>query len=144
MNEQNRVQNAEDSLTRSIARFESAMERLAGKVEESSHRVQHVVDIAKHQKDELVNLKNKTRDAMAPMMPYVHTAGDYSRRMVRGVRQNPRPYIWTAIGLIGSLWALGYFSKKGLSTDSGIYGTTWDRETAFTPDSNINSNPGFQ
>jgi hypothetical protein len=139
MNESNRVQNAEDRLTSSIARFESAMERLAGKVEDTSHRMQHVVDIAKHQKDELLNLKNKTRDAVAPIMPYVYSAGSASRRMVSGVRQNPKPYIWSAIGLIGGLWALGYFSKKG--EYSSMSGTTWDSESSFTPDSNISSGP---
>ncbi len=135
-NKTNRVQNAEDRLTSSIARFESAMERLAGKVEDTSHRMQHVVDIAKHQKDELLNLKNKTREAVAPIMPYVHSAGSASRRMVSGVRENPKPYIWSAIGLIGGLFALGYFSKNKYDSTAA-----WEPESAFTPDSSISTSP---
>jgi hypothetical protein len=134
-NNNNNVRSAEDSLTRSIARFESAMERLAGKVEDSSHRMQHVLDIARHQKDEFVNLKNRTREAVAPIMPYFYTASDAGRRVVRGVRSNPRPFLWTAIGLVGSLWALGYFKKGSWSSAT----TDWDTSTTYTPDSNIGS-----
>jgi hypothetical protein len=106
------IQSAEDKLTESIARFEMAIEKLGRKLEESNHKMQHVVEIAKHQKEELVDLKNTASEVVAPLLPYVHSASDYSRRMARSVKTNPKPYIWSAVGILGALCALAYFYKE--------------------------------
>lgn len=110
-----KLQEAEDSLTRSLARFETAMERLAGKVEDSSHRVQHMIDIAKHQKDEFINLKNRTKEALDPVMPYLQKASDVGSKVIRRVKDNPKPYVWTLVGvagIAGGILAYSYLKSK--------------------------------
>jgi hypothetical protein len=121
MNRSSNVQNAEDALSRSIARFESAMERLAGKVEDASHRVQHVADIAKHQKEELVQMKERAREAIAPVMPYVQKASDLSGKTIREVKANPRPYLMTLAGVVGGLALVNFFLNRRSSSSSSLY-----------------------
>src|SRR5687768_2012875 len=90
---------AEDALARSIAKFESAMEKLTSKVENTSHSIQHMFELARHQKDELIHLKNKAREVVDPVMPYIHKVESAGRKVAVNVKENPRPYMWVALGV---------------------------------------------
>jgi hypothetical protein len=79
------VNRAEDAVTDSIARFETAMEHLAGKVEDTTHRVQHIVEIAQRPVQDLRQLKDRLQQTATPL--------------IEEVGSNPRPWIMTGIFL---------------------------------------------
>lgn len=107
-----KLEKAEDAASKSVERFESAMEHLADKVEDSSRRVEHTVELANKSKDDLIRMKNTAISAFDPVKPYVRRASDFSSQTYSRARENPRPFLMAAIGFIGGLLLLSYYRNR--------------------------------
>lgn len=105
----------EDTVANSLRRFESAMERLTEKLDESGDRLQHIMELGRRQRDKLLDLQHKTKDTIQPV---IETVRETSHDVKARVQSNPRPFIFSAIGLIGSAIFLGFYFKNRKKSSS--------------------------
>lgn len=107
----------EDAVSNSLRRFESAMERLTDKLDESGDRLQHIMELGRRQKDKLVDLQHKTKDAVQPVIESVR---ETSEEMRARVKSNPKPFLFSALGLIGGAIFLGLYFRNRKSSSYDI------------------------
>ena len=90
--ESNRTINeAESDVRNSLNRFERAMDQLAGKVYGTTYPYHRAREIARQS---------------------TQTVRNYSNRAVTEVKNNPRPYIWGAVGIAALALAVFYFKGR--------------------------------
>jgi hypothetical protein len=106
------VQRAQDAVDASLARFESALSHLADRVEQTRLRVESIGETARRSKDELTHLKDRAKTAIEPLAPMLQQGKNISTRAISTVRENPRPYLWAFVGLVGAFLAYKSYQKN--------------------------------
>ena len=125
------VQNAQDAVNASLAKFETALEHLADKVEAASHRVEHVGELARKSKDELLHFKESFQHSIEPFVPYIQQGKEVSQRAITKVQQNPKPYLLTAAGVFAGLLMLQFLQRKPQRTLRTQYQPDYEPLTSF-------------
>ncbi|MBC7741303.1 MAG: hypothetical protein H7061_03845 [Bdellovibrionaceae bacterium] len=109
------IRRAEEILTKSILRFESAIENLSHRVGTTSQRVHNVLGMAEKHRAELSALKGRATDVIDPLIPLIRQAGGLCVAFSSQVRANPRRYIFSFLGIAGGIIAWSYFDKENSS-----------------------------
>ncbi len=96
--EEQEITAARTSLDISVQRFEMAMNGLANRVDSTAHSIQHAKDIATAPQRFLLNAKGSLQD--------------FSNKTVQAVKENPKPFIYVAAGVIGFGMTLFFLLRR--------------------------------
>lgn len=105
----NEVERAEQSVQSHLSRFENAMDHLEVKVSESSQKIQRAREVARHPRLLVDDGLARVRSALIPLVGRGLESG---RRFQAEFQRDPRPYVISALGIIGAFLAYRSFAPR--------------------------------
>lgn len=101
--ENNGIERAMDAVNSRVSEFEHSLDNIIGKIENVSATFQRLIGIGSRQTQRIADVKNKTFEAVSPVLRGGQRLGG---RVVTQVRENPQAVLLGAALVIGGIWLI--------------------------------------
>ena len=114
------IKKAESDVEKSTANFEDAVGQLEEKIDDTADKVKSAVEMVKKPKERMEVLMHKAQSAASEYgektkkasMRLVQQASSSSRQVADRVKENPQPFIITALSVLAATFLATYFERR--------------------------------